>query len=189
MAYFLRTEESEDDAQRALVRGRSANGWNLVGMDPIDWATAVMPTDDYLLLTLAIQLAHDHDLPSFGARGLLWLEDHTDPTVFQTAIIHVLALEPVSPPATGYWQPLPGLCALAESSTDLGTDPHAWLALVPTHDGFQPDHCFAYLAIYSGTWIAVDEAGWPLFQADALLRVFPNPAWDGQHRRWIEIQS
>jgi hypothetical protein len=183
MTYYLRTEESPDAAAAALRRGRSVNGWSHVGLSPLDWAYGVCETTEQ---DLAYRLADCLDVDvmdvRLGADGITTLRDTVDPDALDAAIIEELELEPTDD-GKGYWRPLPGLCALASSDSDLGDDAEAWLALVPDQDGLGPDGLFQYLAVYEGRYAGVDDAGWDLFTPVRLVRVMANPRWDGHTER------
>lgn len=155
--------------------------WSHVGTEPSDWLWAV--ADDWDLVA-AVAETVGLDTSSTGDRAV---DEIIGEPGDDDAIIAILGLEKC--PKGGYWRPLPGLCALAEWEADPGDDPESLLDAVPEEDGFAPDECFGYLAVYSGTPAGEDpDTGWPLFRPQELLRVVANP-WSGGGGRDILARS
>lgn len=169
MTYYLRTEETAEDAVRAFYRKRSANGWWYIGLDPVDWLMCAAQPHEIMECADLVGI----DIPSsFGcADAVDELIAKAQDDALNTVIIDVLGLEPAE--GRGYWRPLPGLCALAEADEDL---PNAeWIARA-THFG----EAFAMFAVYEGESVGVDEnvedaTSWTLFRPARLVRVFENP--------------
>ena len=170
MAYFTRTEESRQDAQRALARGRSIRRWAFVGCSPWEHLAFAIPCEEQLVALKTY--GFDVDADGFDLEEAIHADLFADSD--DEKLAEVLNLEPCD--GGGYAEFLAGLCALERFAEE------------PT-----PDDCtesldgdlFAYLVCYEGEQVGIDpDEGWPLFKPTRIVWIRATGSTVG---RWKEV--
>lgn len=170
MAYFTRTEESRQDAQRALERGRSIRRWAFAGCSPWEHLAFAIPMSEQLDALQAY--GYDINADDFDLAEAIHVDLFADSDDEKLAAI--LNLEPCD--GGGYAEFLAGLCALEA----FGDEP-------------TPEDCaetlggdlFACLVCYEGEQVGIDpDEGWPLFKPTRIVWIHQTGSTAG---RWKEV--
>lgn len=170
MQYFIRTEESMEDAQLALQRGRSIRRWAYAGCTPWEHLAFAIPADEQLDALKAY--GFDVDADGFDLEEAIHIDLFQDSD--DDRLVAILNLEPCD--HGGYAEFLPGLCAL-EAFDDEPTPE----GCTETLDG----ELFPYLVCYEGEQVGTDpDEGWPLFQPTRIVWIHPTGSNAG---RWKEV--
>lgn len=169
MQYFIRTEESMEDAQLALQRGRSIRRWAYAGCTPWEHLAFAIPEDEQLNALQAY--GYDIHADDFDLEGAIHVDLFADSD--DERLAEVLNLEPCD--NGGYAEFLPGLCAL-EAFDDEPTPE----GCTETLDG----ELFPYLVCYEGEQVSTDpDEGWPLFRPTRIVWIHETGSIAG---RWRE---
>ena len=112
MAYFTRTEESRQDAQRALARGRSIRRWAFAGCSPWEHLAFAIPMSEQLDALQAY--GYDINADDFDLAEAIHVDLFADSD--DEKLAEVLNLEPCD--GGGYAEFLAGLCASAVTFAD-----------------------------------------------------------------------
>lgn len=154
MAYFIRTEESIEDAKGSLERGKSVRRWAFFGSLAWEHLAFAVPEEEQeeILERMGYEF-NDYDEMTQFIHGELFHED------CEEEIAAAANLTKVS--ERGYAEFLDGLCAL-ESFDEVPATSDVTESL----DG----ETFRYLVCYEGEEVGVDpDEGWPLFRPTRIV--------------------
>ena len=154
--YFVRTEETEEQAIASLERGRSVRRWAFFGCTAWEHLAFAIPEDEQI----AALEAMGYDLSERDVNDIIHNElFHDNSPETERAIAEACNLTKVS--ERGYAEFLDGLCAL--EAFDVLPSPD-WVSA--SLDG----KLFAKLVCYEGEPVGVDpDEGWPLFKPTRIV--------------------
>lgn len=157
--YFVRTEESMEQAQAALERGRSVRRWAYAGADPLTFLQFALPADERF--EVVCKVAAEVGIEVETERDVEYLLfDREGSDLPEDSIIRVLGLEPFG---DGWAQFLDGLCALA-SFVDEPSREEEFPKLNGVH--------LPLLVCYEGEFCGYDpDEGWELFRPGRIVWV------------------
>jgi hypothetical protein len=156
--FFIRTEESIEDAQKSLERGRSVRRWAFIGCSPWEHLAFAIPDDEKLKALETY--GYDIDADSFDMDEIIHSDLFAD--CDEEKLARILNLEPCKD-GYGYAEFLPGLCSLEE----FDHEPN-------------PSECsqnlqgelFAYLVCFEGEPVGIDpDEEWQLFRPTRIVWV------------------
>lgn len=153
MAYFVRTEESIQQAKESLKRGKSVRRWAFFGSTAWEHLAFALPEDEQEEVLEEM----GYDLAEQDAADII----HND--LFnrdcEAEIAEAANLTKVSD--RGYAEFLDGLCALEEFDEEPTPED-----VTETLDGEN----FRYLVCYEGEYVGEDpDEGWPLFRPTRIV--------------------
>ena len=160
MAYYIRTEETQEQAVEALKRGRSVRRWAFAGEDMETLIRYDLEGEEQYEAVRRLSDIFDLDFPEEATpddlKDALWeLEEILVPgSDEEKQAAEALGYEPFD---SGFARFLDGLCALQEFDVE------------PKPEDLKNDFCgdlFRYLVCYKGEYTGWDDAdeGWPLFR-------------------------
>lgn len=153
--FFIRTEETTKDAERALVRGRSVRRWAFLGCTPWEHLAFAVPVDEQKEALEAYGYdiyAEDFDREEI-IHGELFAECDDE------KLAEILNLEPCED--GGFAEFLLGLCSLEEFDTEPRPED-----CTETFQG----QLFPYLVCYEGESCGIDpDDGWQLFRPTRIV--------------------
>jgi len=164
--YFVRTEETHEDAELAMQRGRSVRRWSTAGWKMIDHLRYFYEHGSEEHYQMIARICEAWELPAplndaelravLDELGFVLLDD--DEAEKEAA--EILGFERFE---SGWAKYLDGLCALEEF--DSQPTPEDVTATLPRGE------LFRYLACYEGERVGWDYAdgGWPLFRPSRIV--------------------
>ena len=153
--YFIRTEETKEDALKSLERGRSIRRWAFVGSSPWEHLAFAIPKEEQL--DALEKYGYDAYADDFDAEKIIHEELFFE--CDDEKLAEILNLEPCE--GGGYAEFLPGLCSLEEFENEPSPED-----CTETLQG----SVFAYLVCYEGEPAGIDpDEGWALFRPSKVV--------------------